>query len=208
VKPPDSLDHVYWIGGGTGSGKSTISRRLADRYGLDLYATDDVMADHARRLSREAAPYLADFIAMDMDQRWLNRPVGTMLETFHWFRGEGFELIVSDLRGRPRDRGVVAEGFRLLPHLVRPLLADPAQAVWLLPTQQFQRAAFEQRGTLWKVAGQTSDPPRALNNLLERDWLFTERLRDDAQRLGLPVIEVATMTEDALADQVARHFRL
>jgi 2-phosphoglycerate kinase len=145
VKPPDGLEHVYWIGGGSGSGKSTIARRLSDRYRLDLYATDDVMADHARRLSREEAPYLADFIAMDMDQRWLNRSVGTMLETFHWFRGEGFELIVADLLGRPRDRGVVVEGFRLLPHLVRPLLADPAQAVWLLPTQQFRRAAFEQR---------------------------------------------------------------
>lgn len=34
------LGHVYWLGGGTGAGKSTISRRLADRYGLRRYDTD------------------------------------------------------------------------------------------------------------------------------------------------------------------------
>jgi 2-phosphoglycerate kinase len=202
------LPHVYWIGGGSGSGKSTVARRLAGRYGLDVYATDDVMSDHARRLSREEAPNLAAFIAMDMDQRWLNRPVETMLETFHWYRGEGFELIVADLLDRARDRGVIAEGFRLLPDLVRPLLDDPARSVWLLPTAQSRRAAFGQRGTLWKIAGQTSDPPRALENLLERDRLFTERLRAEVGDLGLPAIEVAELGEDALTEQVARQFGL
>jgi 2-phosphoglycerate kinase len=204
----DQLRHVYWIGGGSGSGKSTIARRLAGRYDLDVYASDDVMSDHTRRLSREEAPNLADFIAMDMDQRWLSRPVEAMLETFHWYRGEGFELIVADLLERPRDRGVIAEGFRLLPHLVNPLLDDPARAIWLLPTPQSRRAAFEQRGTLWAIAGQTSDPPRALDNLLDRDRLFTERLRAEVADLGLPAVEVAAMSEDALAERVARQFGL
>jgi adenylylsulfate kinase-like enzyme len=43
------LRHVYWIGGASGSGKSTIARRLADRHGLRLYSTDEVMGDHAHR---------------------------------------------------------------------------------------------------------------------------------------------------------------
>jgi predicted kinase len=44
----ERLRHVYWVGG-SGAGKSTIVRRLAARHGLRLYATDDVMANHARR---------------------------------------------------------------------------------------------------------------------------------------------------------------
>ena len=80
------LRHVYWIGGGSGAGKSTIARRLATRYGFRLYPTDDVFSDHARRGTPEECPSLTEFMAMDMDQRWVHRSPETMLETFHWFR--------------------------------------------------------------------------------------------------------------------------
>ena len=55
----------------------------------------------------------------------------------------------------------------------------------------------------------TSDPRRALRNLLERDRMFTDALRDETARLEMPVIEVdATMTEDDLARRVADAFGL
>lgn len=203
------LRHVYWIGGGSGAGKSTVARQLAARHGLRLCATDDVMADHARRTTRDDGPFLSEFAAMDMDERWVNRSPAAMLETFHWFRGEGFDLIVEDLLRLPREPAVVVEGFRLLPHLVRPLLAVPAQAVWLLPTPDFRGAAFESRGSTWEIARRTSDPDTALHNLLERDRLFTERLRDEVKGLDLRLVEVDTsMTEGDLAGRVAEAFGL
>ncbi|HYN96132.1 MAG TPA: hypothetical protein VES42_19990 [Pilimelia sp.] len=205
----DRLRHVLWVGGGSGAGKSTIARRLAARHGLRLYATDDVMSDHAARSTADDCPALHEFAAMDMDQRWVNRSPETMLETFHWFRGEGFGLIVEDLLRLPAAPGVIVEGFRLLPRLVRPLLAVSSHAVWLLPTPEFRRAAVESRGSTWAIAGRTSDPERALRNLFERDRMFTERLREEANQLGLPVIEVGTgVTEDDLAERVTAAFGL
>lgn len=198
------LRRVRWIGGGSGAGKSTIARRLAAAHDLVLLATDDVMADHGRRMAAEEAPYLSAFAAMDMDERWLTRSAQVMLDTFHWFRGEGFGLIVEDLLRLPAGRGVIVEGFRLLPHLVRPLLTGPGQAVWLLPTPEFRLAALGRRGSLWHIAGQTSEPERALRNLLERDRLFTDRLASQTRDLGLCGIEVGpAMTEDDLTAQVA-----
>lgn len=34
------MDHVIWLGGGCGSGKSSIARELVHRFDLVLYATD------------------------------------------------------------------------------------------------------------------------------------------------------------------------
>ncbi|WP_420822179.1 shikimate kinase [Streptomyces antioxidans] len=204
------LRHVFWIGGGSGAGKSTIARRLADRYGWRLYATDDVMRDHAGRATPEEAPLLHRFMAMDMDERWVNRSPEVMLETFHWFRGEGFGLIVEDLLRLPREPCVVVEGFRLLPHLVKPLLDVPRQAVWLLPTPDFRQAAFRSRSVpgeefVWR----TSDPARAGRNLVERDRMFTTRLEEETGRLRLRTVRVDTATaEDELAERVTRAFGL
>lgn len=204
-----ALRHVYWIGGGSGAGKSTMARRIAARHGFRVYATDDVMADHSGRTTPGDSPYLSEFKAMDMDERWLNRSPETMLETFHWYRGEGFGLIVEDLLRLPAEPPVIVEGFRLLPHLVKPLLAAPGRAVWLLPTPGFRRAALDSRGSMWSIAGRTSDPERALRNLLERDRMFTGRLREETRALDLCGIEVdVAMTEDELEGRVTAAFGL
>lgn len=176
-----------------------MARRLAAERGMRLYSTDDVMSEHAARLAAAEAPLLAEFKAMDMDQRWCRRSPEQMLTTFHWFSGEGFELIVEDLLRLPREP-VLVEGFRLLPCLVAPLAAS-GRSVWLLPTPEFRRMAFASRGSLWEIAGRTSDPELALANLLERDRLFTERLRYDLTRSGLPAVEVGLglTTEDLVA---------
>ncbi len=95
---------------------------------------------------------------------------------------------------------------RRLPAAARPRGADARHAtarLWLLPTPEFRRTAFDSRGALWEIARKTGDPERALSNLLERDRMFTDCLRRDLKRLGLPAIEISTgMTEDDLAERV------
>ncbi len=203
----ERLRHMRWIGGGSGSGKSTVARRVAERWGRRLYSTDEAMAGHAERVRPEDAPLLAAFLALDMDERWVNRSPEDMLTTFQWFHGEAFNLIVEDLLALAPEP-VVVEGFRLLPELVEPLLADREHAVWLLPTPQFRRAVFEDRGgSSWAFLSRTGDPERALRNLLDRDRMFTERLAAEVARLGLVGVEVdATLSEDALVERVAQAF--
>lgn len=197
------LDHVRWIGGGSAAGKSTVAGHLADRYGLRHYSTDEAMARHAADVNPQDAPLLTDFMAMSPDRRWVERSPEEMLETFHWFSGEAFALILEDLRALA-PTPVVVEGLRLLPGLVAPVLADRGHAVWLLPTPRFRRSVFESRGgASWAFLAHTSQPERALENLLERDRLFTERLAQDTARLGLNAIRVDRAIPVA---QVARLF--
>jgi hypothetical protein len=149
-------------------------------------------------------------MAMDMDQRWVNRSPKDMLETFHWFSGEGFSMIIEDILSLPCEPGVIVEGFRLLPRLVKPLLLVQNQAVWLLPTREFRQTVIDERGgPQWGFIGKTSDPERALRNLLERDAMFTDCLYEEAQGLGLNTFTVdSMMTIDELAGRVAAGFGL
>ncbi|WP_432488195.1 hypothetical protein [Kineococcus sp. SYSU DK018] len=111
---------------------------------MRLYATDDVMAEHARRCPQRQCPHLHAFGAMGMDERWL------------------------------------------------------------LATPGFRRAALESRGGSWQTAGRTSDPQRALSNLLERDRLFTDELRERVRRERLRAVEVGTSwTQEQLLCEVA-----
>ena len=206
----EQLQNVYWIAGASCAGKSTIARRIAAQYGFRAYSTDEVMADHARRSTPDDAPLLHRFMAMDMDERWVNRSPKTLLDTFHWFQGECFNMIVEDLLALPREPAVIVEGFRPLPRLVKPLLSEETHAVWLLPTPDFREAVIESRGgPAWGFLAKTRDPERALRNLLERDRMFTDILQDETTRLELPAIAVdVTVTEDNLVNRVTELFRL
>lgn len=144
------------------------------------------------------------FVAMDMDERWVSRSPDEMHRTFHAFQGEGFEFIVEDLLALPPVAPILVEGFRLLPRLVAPLLSRPRQAVWLLPTPDVRRMAFDARGFTWTIPSRTRDPERALRNLLKRDELFTAQLAAEASTLHLPTIEITrTMTLDDVIARVA-----
>lgn len=149
-------------------------------------------------------------MAMDVEERWSTRPPTTMLETFPWFQGECFTMIVEDLLRFPRESGVVVEGFRLLPRLVEPLLSVPAHGVWLLPTHDFRQAVIGSRAgsASWFLA-RTTDPGRSLRNLLERDRMFTDILHEESSRLQVPAIEIdGTMAEDDLVRRVTEAFGL
>src|SRR5690349_21614400 len=74
----NALSHVRWIGGGSGAGKTTLARRLAERFGLRRYSTDAEIREHSRRLSRAEAPLLGGFGSMSMDERWLQREPASM----------------------------------------------------------------------------------------------------------------------------------
>jgi hypothetical protein len=185
---------------------------LAAAYGLRLYDTDEAMADHGSRSRSKDNPLMKAFAAMDADERWVTRTPELMLETFHWFRGEGFGLIVEDLLRLPKTRPVMAEGFRLLPELVQPLLADTSHAVWLVPTPELQKIAFECRrpsGPPWSFIDQTTDPERALRNLLARDQLFSELISHAAKMRRLHTINVdASVREDDVTQEVVDWFGL
>jgi hypothetical protein len=203
---PQRLQHVRWVGGGSGAGKSTIARLLAEKHGLHLYHCDDMQSAHTARSNVADHPMLHAFLAMTMDERWAKRTPQEMFHTFHGFHGEGFGLILEDLLNLPTDVSILVEGYKLLPRLVAPLLSRLDQAVWLIPTPEWRRTALQRRGSLWSVAERTSDPETALANFLVRDALYTQEVERQAAALQLTTIQVnGSASVKELAMHVAQY---
>jgi len=203
------FDHVRWVGGGSGAGKTTVTRLLAERFDVGVYSTDAAIGVHSARLDGAAAPLLERFRAMTMDQRWVDGDPVDMFRTFPWFHGEGFDLMLDDLRLLRADRPVIAEGFRLLPALVLPLLSNVRHGAWLLPTPRFRAEAFSRRVGEDAFWTRTTNPARALANLLERDRLFTDELTHQTHHADIDAIHVnGTQTVDRMVDDLAHRFEL
>jgi hypothetical protein len=189
------IDHVIWLGGGCGSGKSSIARELVHRFDLVLYATDAHAWEHWRR---RGAPDLGSG-----DDRWLRTPPEELARQFVSGSDEVLPLILEDLDALRDGPLVLAEGPQLFPHLVAPHLASSAHGLWLMPTLKFQRWALGRRG---EPSG-TSDRERALQNRLARDAILNELIRGQASGLGLSLLEVdGSRTLHEMIDAVADYF--
>ena len=185
----ERLSHVLWIGGGTGAGKSSVATALAERYRLVRYDYDWHDArDHIERTCPDRHPHRAAFLAMSLDERWVLSTPREMADNAIGSFRDRFEMVIEDLLALPRGQPVIADGFGLLPELIHPLIANPRQAIFLLPTPEFRAGALERRG--WHTIDGTSDAGRARANRLARDDLLTQHVRQKAAELGFATINV------------------
>jgi len=186
--PEALLDHVLWIGGPPGCGKTTIGRWLAHLYDLQAYNADAHTWEHHDRSLADGDPGASRWESRTPDERWLRMPPAEMAEFSLEMNAERFRQMVDDVRALSAEPGVVMEGTPLLPWLVEEHLGRPEAAVWLLPTPGFQEARLRERAvTTWRA---TSDPELALANRIERERLVGEAIERAALDRGYAVIRV------------------
>jgi hypothetical protein len=210
MKPIDlkhELSHVFWIGGATDSGKSTVAQILANRHHLQVYHYDQRDLAHMEILA-ETHPDCRAYLTASLDELWVVPEPEVMfqrlLPVFHY----RLSLMIEDIMELPRQPRVIAEGFGLLPELLAPLLTRPTQAVWLYPTDDFKESSLTRRNKP-SFASQVSDPARARQNLLRRDRLLTRYIRDQVRTYGFTGYEIdGNRSAEEIAEIVGRWFLL
>jgi hypothetical protein len=155
---PTTTASTYWIGGGTGAGKSTVARALSARHGLRRFAIDSFWYAYAGDEPRKSP-----------DEQWLHTPPEEQAREFETVSRRMMARALTDLAADPMP--TIVEGPQVLPDLVPP--GD--RAVFLVPTREFQRAVLERRPM------PSSDPAQALVNRLVKDRLYAERIAELAE---------------------------
>ena len=120
-------------------------------------------------------------------------------------------MIVDDLLALPRSTPIIAEGAALLPDLVSGLLPGRSRAVWIIPTESFQREHYtpEKRPFVNDILAHCQNPVLAFANWMDRDVEFAKRVAQQARGLGLEVVTVdGQRTIEQNAEMVAQCFGL
>jgi hypothetical protein len=163
---------------------------------------------HLRRAIPGKHPRMTKAASVTWDEVWM-RPVDYLVEREIAFYREEFELIVEDLLAMPTRAPICAEGAALLPECVAALGVDPQHAIWIVPTEEFQRREYRRREWVQGILAQCSEPEQAWQNWMGRDAGFARTVALQAERLRFVALEVdggAAIESNAI--RVARHFGL
>jgi 2-phosphoglycerate kinase len=202
----DEWGNVFWLGGSPCSGKSSVSEVLAKQFGLQIYKCDDHFDDHLQRTTPEEQPHFHRIGQMSWNGIWM-RPVAELVADAIAIYREEFNIILDDLRALPNDRPILAEGTALLPDLVAPLLPRPEQAVFVVPTEPFQKTTYARREWIQGILAQCQEPEQAFANWMDRDVRFSKWVVETAVIHNLRVLTVngsRSISENAAL--VANHF--
>jgi 2-phosphoglycerate kinase len=183
MTPLTARTHRVWIGGSPCSGKSTIATLLASASAAQVYSCDDAFDRHAA----EAGPgsTLDKVTRLSIGQR-LAQPVDVQVADVIEAYREQFPMIRRELHDRPGS--LVVEGAALLPELLAAEGIGPEQAVWIVPTEAFQREHYRQRSWAWTLLRSSADPERLFGRWMARDAAFAGIVADQARNYGYRVL--------------------
>ena len=197
---------IYWLGGSPCAGKSTIAKRLADKYGLALYHCDEHFDRHLAQATPKKHPLLSRLRLMTCDEIWL-APVEHQVKRELAFYREEFPMILADIQALPRP--LIVEGAALLPKLLVSKLETPNHGVWIIPTEVFQLTHYIRRPWVKNVLVDCSDSLEAFQNWMARDAGFAQTVRAQAEDRSLNLIVVdGTLSLDHNFELVEAYFGL
>jgi hypothetical protein len=194
-----------WIGGSPCSGKSTVAAMLATALGRPLYTCDDHWSDHVARGVAGRLPVLTKLGRLPADVR-LRQPLDVQVaDVFAAYREE-FALMLDDLSAG--TGAMVVEGAALLPDLLASLGVPSRSAVWIVPTEEFQRAHYARRPWARDLVAGAPDADALFETWMRRDGAFARSIALQAVDLGYRVITVdGTRPVDAVAAEVSEWVR-
>jgi hypothetical protein len=200
---------LYWLVGGAGSGKTTISQILSSRYDIPVYDMDaHVYGAYHERFTRERHP---------VNYAWSTAPNGlAWLLTMSWDEFNGFnqaalpeylDLFFEDIAATDPGDSMLVDGGICNPALLAQAMPAHQIVCLAVPHQSSEGVwqATDERGAMKEAIYQLSNPEETWRRFLEFDSRITHTILKECQEANISICErVETESADDFAERVAR----
>lgn len=206
------MAQIYWMGGSPCAGKTTISQIIGQEFAWQIYSIDRHVERFLRRAKSEKHPYLTAYNEMGLRKFLLQDPKWQLDYVIEMSR-EQFEFVLEDIAEFSDDSPILVEGTTILAEDVSLQIDTPSQAIWLVPTEEFQLETYPKRGSwvqdVLRHNYQPDDAMLAFERWMQRDALMAKWTASEAERQNIPVIMVdGSVSLLDNAEYVMRHFDL
>ena len=182
---------LYWIVGGSGSGKTTICNALSTRLDIPVYDMDaHIYGSYHGRFSPTRHPVNSAWAAAENGLAWL---LDLSWEEFNRFNQaalpEYLELLVEDLAATDPDSPLLIDGGICNPALVAHVIS-PRQLVGLARPERSSVEVWEEnadRRVMKEMIYQLPEPEKAWQKFLYSDNQLTHTILTECQESSIAI---------------------
>ena len=202
--------NLYWVVGGSGSGKSTICAALSERHAIPVCDMDEhIYGDYHSRFTADRHPANTAWSGSENPLAWL---IGLTWDEFYAFNRaalpEYLDLFCEDLASTPTHESLVIDGGICNPGLAAQVIS-PHQIVCLEAAGVSSSDVWEgseQRLQMKEMVLQLPNPDAAWETFLEFDQRISHTCLTESRESGIPVCTwAADDSVGTVAQEVARH---
>ena len=200
------MKKIYFVGGSPCAGKSTICEIISKKYNLCYFKVDDYLEKYMKKVALNNETLCKKNLSMTTEEIWMRNPTIQKDEEFGIYK-EIFDDVINDLEKISCDNDIITEGCAYLPILIKELGITDNKYLAIIPTKKFQVTHYQERQFVSYVLDGCSNKEKALENWMERDFLFSKEIERQCENNKLKImINDGTTNLDDMVNEVVTHF--